>query len=301
MAFSYSPLRYPGGKSRLTNFIKLILQANGLEGGSYVEAFAGGAGVAMGLLFDDNVEDVYINDIDPSIYAFWHTVLNDTEALCKLIVDTPITIEEWHNQKYIFEKIGDGTNLLATGFSTFFLNRTNRSGILNAGVIGGKKQDGPYKLDARFKKNKLIKHLEKIALLSHRIHISNLDSIEFLKGITPILPDNTLIYLDPPYYNKGQGLYINAFEHNDHAILADYVQYHLTYPWLVSYDNTPEIRELYSSCHQEVHELEYSAHRQYRGREVVFSMPALRLPTVKNPFSINRKEYNKYSKLLMAA
>ena len=157
----YSPLRYPGGKSKLTAYILETIKLNFLEGGTYIEPFAGGAAIAWYLLINGHVNKVYINDLNPSIYAFWHCVLNDTDNLCKLISETAVTIEEWKIQKDI--QLAGNTNLLHRGFSTFFLNRTNRSGIINAGVIGGLDQTGNYKVDCLYKKDVLISRIKMIA------------------------------------------------------------------------------------------------------------------------------------------
>jgi len=131
--------------------MKLVIQANGLKDGVYAEPFAGGAGVAIALLLDGYVEQIIINDIDLSVYAFWYSVLNHTEELCEKIVSTSVSMDEWYIQKQVFTD-KDPAFLLELGFATFFLNRTNRSGILNAGVIGGKYQTGEWKIDARYPK-----------------------------------------------------------------------------------------------------------------------------------------------------
>ncbi len=158
----YSPLRYPGGKGRLSAYFKQIYKANSLCGGAYVEPYAGGAAVALSLLIDGYASKVIINDIDLSIYSFWHSVINKTEELCRLIRDTQVDVKTWERQRRIHKERGQH-NLLELGFSTFFLNRSNRSGILDAGIIGGKSQSGKWKIDARFNKNELIKRIQRIS------------------------------------------------------------------------------------------------------------------------------------------
>ena len=181
----YSPLRYPGGKSKLTAYVVETLKLNDLEGGVYVEPFAGGCAIAWYLLLEGHVRSVWINDLDPAIHAFWHSVLNHTDELCQLIQDTDINIEEWHRQKEVYAH--ERQNLLLLGFATFFLNRTNRSGIIKAGVIGGLQQTGNYLLDCRFPKDSLISKIRAIAERRNNIVLTNLDATHFIDEYLPIL------------------------------------------------------------------------------------------------------------------
>lgn len=290
MPISYSPLRYPGGKSRLTNFMKLVIEKNGLKNGVYAEPFAGGSGVALGLLFDGYVDSILINDIDPSIYAFWYSVLHFEDELCTLIHDTPVIMDEWHKQKAIFS-LQDSSETLELGFSTFFLNRTNRSGILKAGVIGGLKQTGEWKIDARYNKESLINKIKKIASFRSKITVTNLDARKFIRNVVSKLPKKSLIYIDPPYFHKGQGLYLNALEPDDHILIAHSILNDIKVPWIVSYDNTPEISSLYSDSKQETYSLSYSAAKHYNGSEIIIYSDNLLVPEVTNPFKITKERY----------
>ena len=180
-----SPLRYPGGKRKLANFISLIFHYNDLLDGEYIELYAGGASVALKLLFDEYVRRIHINDIDKGVYAFWHSVLNETEDLCRLVRDTQVSMDVWNQQKRV--QSASCQSLLELGFSTFFLNRTNRSGIISAGVIGGKNQTGKWKLDARYNKEDLIVRIAKIARYRERINLYNEDAVTLLRDIIPHL------------------------------------------------------------------------------------------------------------------
>jgi len=243
-----SPLRYPGGKGKLSNFFKLLLRSNRLLDSHYIEPYAGGAGIALELLFEEYVTHIHINDLNRSIYAFWYSVLNRTEELCQKIEDTPVTIKEWNKQKAIQAK-SKTVNLLELGFSTFFLNRTNRSGIIKGGIIGGKEQDGKWKLDVRFNKMDLIKRIEKIARYKNRISIHNKDAFAFLDLVLPRIPKKSLIYFDPPYYNKGSDLYENFYGHDDHLEISKKIK-RMKLFWVVSYDNTPQIQQFYEGCNK---------------------------------------------------
>ncbi|GAG14050.1 unnamed protein product, partial [marine sediment metagenome] len=209
--------------------------------GHYVEPYAGGAAVALLLLYSEYVTHIHINDISKPLFAFWHSVLNATDELCALIHDTEVSIDEWHKQK-LMQGQAEEVTLLELGFSTFFLNRTNRSGILKGGVIGGKKQTGSYKLTARYNKANLIQRIKRIARYKSRISLYNDDAEIFIKSITTRLPPKTLIYFDPPYYIKGKGLYEDFYEHKDHLSVSTIIT-SLKHKWIVSYDNTQEIQD----------------------------------------------------------
>ena len=199
----YSPLRYPGGKGKLAQFIKAIVCANGLSDGRYVEPYAGGAAVAWELLITGVVRRVAVNDISRPVVAFWHSVLNQTDELCRLVRERHVTVDEWDNQKNIFRRPEKATNL-ELGFAFFFLNRTNMSGILNGGIIGGRGQTGKWKIAARFNRIQLISRIEKIAMFRPRIEVSQLDAVDFLSQNATRFDDKTLIYVDPPYFEKGR-------------------------------------------------------------------------------------------------
>ena len=284
-----SPLRYPGGKGMLANFAKLVFSLNNLLDGHYVEVYAGGASIAWSLLFEKYVQYVHINDLSKPVYAFWLSALKYTEDLCRLIYDTPVTIEEWHRQKAIQLKPCNHS-LLELGFSTFFLNRTNRSGILGGGVIGGKTQSGKWKIDVRFNKHDLIARIQRIARHSSRISVYNEDASEFIKSHLPSIPERSLVYLDPPYYTKGEGLYENHYTYEDHMKIAKLVALHIRQPWIVSYDNTPQIVALYQRFRSMEYDLRYSAQERYAGSEIMFFSDDLVIPEVKNPAHIKLRE-----------
>jgi len=269
MAF-YSPLRYPGGKVKVANYFQKIFENNSLHGGTYVEPYAGGASVALALLFNQCASKIIINDIDRSIYSFWYSVLNNTNELCKLIFDTPVTIDNWEIQRKI-QKEKNNNDLLNVGFSTFFLNRTNRSGILTAGIIGGRQQNGAYKIDARYNKKNLIERIEKIAQCKNNIKVYNCDAIELIRSLRDELPFNTLFYFDPPYYVKGQGLYLNYYKNEDHQNVANEISQIQNQKWIITYDDVKPIQDIYSNYRNVHFKLFYSAgDLNKQGKEIMF-------------------------------
>lgn len=264
----YSPLRYPGGKGKIAKYFKQIINENSLCGEVYVEPYAGGAGVAFSLLFDGYVSKIIINDIDRSIYAFWYSVLNKTEELCKLIKETPVTLKIWKMQKKI-QKEKNRYGLLKLGFSTFFLNRTNRSGILRAGVIGGKHQSGKWKINMRYNKSDLINRIRRIALYKDCIEIYNLDAVKLVKYLRNKLSRRTLFYFDPPYYTKGKELYLDYYKDNDHKKIASEISKIKKQRWVVTYDNVQSIKDIYKNFRQMKYNLTYSAGKINKGEELM--------------------------------
>lgn len=273
-----SPLRYPGGKAKLYPFFAELIKRNKLIGSEYCEPYAGGAGLAIRLLANGFVEKISINDIDQSIYAFWISALQNTEKFCTLIDKTPITIDEWYRQRDVWEG-GDLGRPLTLGFAAYFLNRTNRSGIIEgAGPIGGYAQSGKWKLDVRLVKDKQIENIKSLSRYTDQISVSNLDAMEFFSRTA--LRDNALTYLDPPYFVKGQKLYKNFYVAKDHKQIAQMLKKNRKANWVVSYDDVPEIREAYSSFEPTTYFLNYSAGEKTVGTEVIFVSDAIISPAV---------------------
>lgn len=275
-----SPLRYPGGKSFLTDFLAETTTLNKLEGGLYVEPFAGGAGAALRLLFGEHVGQIHLNDIDPRIFSFWKSVLDDSEEFVKLIEKTPLTVAAWKKQKEILQN-PKGKSRLEIGFATFYLNRTNRSGVLNAGPIGGMNQDGNYLIDARFNRKELSRKIEKIALYRERITLSKRDAVDLLEeGIAkkewPL--EQTLVYLDPPYHEKGKLLYSKFFLDEQHTRLANFLNGCSAFRWVISYDDASLIHNLYEGK-KNLFLMSYSVHRIKVGRELIIGSADCLLPT----------------------
>lgn len=274
----YTPLRYPGGKGKLSYYIKSIVETNSLSDGYYVEPYAGGAAVAIDLLINEYVRYILINDADFAIYSFWHSVINNTEELCSLIDNIDINMQTWNEQKDILKK-GD-SDPIKMGFAAFFLNRTNRSGILKAGVIGGKDQSGDWKMDARFNKKDLIDRIRKISSYKNRIKVTNMDAIDLITNLKEISNNNKklFVYLDPPYYIKGQDLYRNFYDHNDHVLVKDALEASEISNWVVSYDNAVQIKKIYSDYRQTEYSLSYTAQLKKVGEEVMIFSDALLIP-----------------------
>jgi DNA adenine methylase len=281
-----SPLRYPGGKAKLFPYFAELIRCNRLFGAAYCEPYAGGAGLAIKLLTNGFVDRISINDIDQSIYAFWVSALFNTEKFCRLLDKTPIDIDQWYRQQEIWEA-SDLDNMLTLGFSAFFLNRTNRSGIIEgAGPIGGYAQKGKWKVDVRLVKHKQIENLKALSKYANQIKVTNLDAFDYLQRA--ICTENSLTYLDPPYFVKGHKLYKNFYQPADHIKIANELKLKRKSNWVVSYDDVPEIRRAYGSFIPITYLLNYSAGEKSAGAEVIFLSDALSAPAI-DGFSIHHR------------
>lgn len=275
MPTTETPLRYPGGKTQLAPFVIDLLRANQLLGGVYAEPFAGGAGLACRLLLAGHVSEIWLNDIDPNVHAFWDAVLNQTDRLCDLIEATPVNMEEWNRQKGIVERGRAGT--LKLGFATLFLNRTNRSGIINGGVIGGKDQNGNYKIDCRFNRAALIEKIRRIASYREVIALTRLDALQCISEWAKRMPKRGLMNIDPPYFDKGQDLYTNFYTGSDHTELSVTIR-SLKCHWMLTYDDVDEIERLYKGLPMYRKGLIYYAQIKRRSSELVVLAPSLAAP-----------------------
>lgn len=276
---AYSPLRYPGGKTRLLSFFRSMIRENGLRDVVYVEPYAGGAGAALALVISGQVEHSVINDLDPAIAAFWEAVVTRSSEFGALVKEVPITIGEWHHQREVYRSGGYGDRF-ALGFATFYLNRTNRSGVIDAGPIGGLSQTGADKIDARFNRDALMERVRLIGLYRNRITVLNENGLETVTRY--IDQENALIYADPPYYAKGSTLYLNSFNENGHRELADVLNRNSSGRWILTYDDEPTIEALYKNRRSIRYRLNYSSHLPRIATELMFFADSLVAPNSEN-------------------
>ncbi|MEM0946297.1 MAG: DNA adenine methylase [Pseudomonadota bacterium] len=281
-----SPLRHPGGKGKVADFVQQLVEQNDIMDGYYVEPYAGGGAVALELLLRGIVHRVALNDISVHIHSFWRSVLEQPDELCALVQSTPLDVDSWDRQKAIVKKACED-DFLATGFATLFLNRTNRSGILNGGPIGGRDQTGNWLIDARYNVDALDSKIQIIAQYSSHIDLTKIDAVDFLRNGANIWPDNTLVYLYPPYFHKGRDLYYHSYVASDHLDVFDSLAHLKKQKWLVSYDDCAEIREIYFDLPTLSYQLGHTARSFRSGSEVMFFKPGIKIPlpgrSMKNP------------------
>ena len=275
-----SPLRYPGGKASLTAFLGQVIELNDLSGCSYFEPFAGGAGAALRLLREDVVSELHLNDIDCRIITFWNAVLNEPERFVEAIRSVPVSIEEWKRQRCIYLD-SEASKPFELGFSVFYLNRCNRSGVLfGSAPIGGYEQTGKWRIDARFYRESLAERVLAIAKKRDQIYVTNMDAIRFLVEHLPRGNERKRVfaYLDPPYWSNGNRLYMNFYKNQDHRNLSHYIRRQKTLNWVMSYDNAHFIRDLYKTCGTFHLSLQYSLQRKQKARELLIAPSHVQLP-----------------------
>lgn len=271
-----SPLRYPGGKARLAPYLKRLIESQDRPPRQYAEPFAGGGGAALRLLQEETVDYIHLNDLNPGIAAFWRAALDYPDQFCNRIRTVPLTIDEWFLQRdiYAHPTIRDDFEL---GFATFYLNRTNRSGILDARPIGGFDQSGHWKIDARFNRGPLCARIQAIADMRHRIYVTELEGLDFLRGLQETV-DGVFVYADPPYLVQGEGLYLHAFDAEDHVALAQLLA-EAAFPWMLTYDDDPRITQrLYAGGRCATFDIAHTAHRQHVGKEAIIYSADLVIP-----------------------
>jgi DNA adenine methylase len=270
MAKSLSPLRYPGGKSKIYEKVRNLIENNKLDKRTYVEPFAGGFGIGIGLLHENIVQSAVLNDFDAHIYHFWFSALHHTDELLKKLIDTPITIEERENQLNIYKD--DSSDVLSDGFATLFLNRVNFSGVIKGGPIGGFAQSGTYRLDCRFNKKEIKRKIESIALMKNRISLYNCDASELIINQLGENKDSAFFNIDPPYVIKGCRLYTSYFKESDHRSLEQVISKHLReIPWIITYDDCELIRNVYNQYSMTGYSIQHNAGGSVLGKEVVIT------------------------------
>lgn len=275
-----SPLRYPGGKGGLTRLLGQTIALNGFNDPVYAEPYAGGAGAALGLLLSERVSRILINDIDPRVAAFWKAVTTRSRDFLRLLSEVSVTIDEWRRQREIYLHPGKHSGL-RVGFATFFLNRCNRSGILvSGGPIGGYDQRGTWKLDARFNREELRERINTIAAYRDRISVTQLDALVFLRRVVQPLAsgEDIFVYLDPPYFEKGSLLYHNSYDRRAHQAVARYLRRRHHFRWILSYDNSPDIRRMYAGFRQVAFDLAHTTYSRRSGRELLICRRDLKIP-----------------------
>lgn len=276
MPVTYTPIRYPGGKTKIYPIVKKVIDENGFANHTYAEAFAGGAGLAMKLLLKNDVASVIINDLDRAVYCMWDAIVNHSDDLCAFVLDAEVTIDEWKRCRDTYRN-QDEVEDFELGCAAFFLNRTNVSGILDGGVIGGIEQLGSFKIDARFSKPGLLAKIRAISKRSDSIRVFNLDAESFISDVLA-KEENLFAYFDPPYVKKGPGLYRSSFDEGKHKSLAKAIQ-KCEFPWIATYDDDDLIERLYGENVRETFGIGYSAYRASRGREKLILPPTVSYET----------------------
>jgi DNA adenine methylase len=267
----------------MTGLLSDVRSLNHLGGHAVAEPFAGGAGAALSLLYREETHEIYINDADPAIHDFWWAVINKSSDFLEMLRSVSVDMAEWRHQRDAYKC--SRTSRLKRGFAAFYLNRCNRSGIIiNGGPIGGGHQTGKWKLDARFNRDELITRCERVATYGLRIHVSKKDAIDFISGSDH---ESTFFFIDPPYYHKSETLYLNQLDHAYHERLAEKLRSMDDAAWVLTYDDCPEIRGMYTDW-ASIHafSMRYAAAERRRGREILITPKWMQLPKTQTSTAI---------------
>lgn len=267
-----NPLRYPGSKASLTDYIAAILEENLLSGCTIYEPYAGSATISLEMVVRGYASSAVIVERDPLVYSFWKTVFGCTTELCEEIEKVDVSLKTWELfQKYRVVQDPTAFSIIELGLAGLFFNRTNFSGIIGAGPIGGLSQSSTYSIDCRFNKNKLIKQIQALSKLKDRVNVIFGDAIQYLSTHENTIGNGfSFVYIDPPYYSQGKKLYRYHYNDEMHKILAEYILLK-DFPWLISYDDHPKIRKLYSNkSYQQIY-LDYSVKTSRKGSELLIS------------------------------
>lgn len=279
-----SPLRYPGGKSAMVGLLGDLRRMNGIGDRAMAEPFGGGAGASLGLLYLEETHSIYINDADRAIHDLWWALVNRQSAFQHLLSSTRVSIHEWRKQRETYRS-SRRVSRLSRGFAAFYLNRCNRSGvIMNGGPIGGIRQKGKWKLGARYNKGELRKRCAKIGEYHERIHVSGKDGVDLIEMLDP---RSTFLFIDPPYFEKGQTVYLNALDADYHERLAARLRDMSEAAWVLTYDDCSEVRHLYKDWAAiRPFSLRYAANKRRLGRELLITPKWMRLPTWQKSMAI---------------
>lgn len=258
--------------------MEYMIDRLGHRGGTYIEPFAGGAGIAVELLLKNVVNRIVINDYDKGVWSFWKAILTETDRFVEQVRTVPLTINEWYRQHEICVNQNDKYSF-ELGFATFYMNRTNRSGIIKGGVIGGLKQAGHWTMDVRFNREELINRIQNIASRKKDIKLYNKDISSFITNYVPLYEDNAFIYFDPPYYKKGKQLYMNYFSHEDHVRIESAIRQHINCDWIITYDDVKEIEEIYKDYQLYLYDLNYSVSAKCKASELMVFRNEILPPT----------------------
>lgn len=269
----------------MAGLLRDIRRLNALSHTALAEPFAGGAGASLKLLYLEETHRIHINDADPAIYDFWHSVVNRPEPFLDMLSRTRASMAEWERQKAAYMST-TRLSQLRRGFAAFYLNRCNRSGIIvNGGPIGGVKQTGKWKIGARFNKNKLAERCSRLAEYQDRIQISCEDGLHFIDGLNV---NEAFFFIDPPYFEKGPTLYLNGLDIAYHTSLAERLRQMGDAAWVLTYDDCPQIRRMYRGwARVRPFSIRYTAARRRSGNEVMITPLWMRLPTAQASLSVD--------------
>src|SRR3990167_6998031 len=281
----YSPLRYPGSKRKLCNYLDKILAKNNYSPQVLIEPFVGGGSVFINFLLRHKEGKVVIEDKDELIYNFWKTLFDEPSYLIRFVKKVRVDLKTFDRYRHVSSHT-DKFSRKKLAEACLFLNRTSFSGILNnsAGPIGGREQKSIYKIDCRFGRENLIKKIKSISAFKNRVVVLPYnweETLKYVAGEDKYKNARLLYYFDPPFYKKAAQLYRYHFDNVSHKNLRDRLM-KLKQAWILSYDRAQEIQNLYSAFTRINVSMPYSINSPAKRLEKELIITPLKLPKIKS-------------------
>ena len=252
-----SPLRYPGGKSRIIDCLAARFHQDQMD--TFVEVFAGGASVGLSLLEAGLIKKLVINDTDAGVYSFWDSVVNHPEDLLDRLENIVPDKTMYKTCQEILKDPSDWCKE-ELAWAMLVCNRLSFSGIVRANSMGGK--DGTTEqLLCRWNPKTLEQRIRLIHSMRDRIEVSRIDAVDLIEN-SAYWDDKATLFIDPPYVMKGKDLYLEYYDEEDHANLAWMIR--TLYQGMpgadivITYDDCPFIRNEYFFADVEVIGRKYS-------------------------------------------
>jgi DNA adenine methylase len=258
LAKQLSPYRYPGGKSKVADYLYTYLQ--GSQKNTLVSPFTGGGSFELAMLESGVVQNIHLNDYDIGVFGLWWTIKYMPYELINKIETQKPTHNDYFFAQSVIKSDYKGVNLLEAAWASLLVNRLAYSGIYKANPLGGRNGD-PDKLLSRWNPKNLIARIEKIHSMSDSIEVTNLDALSLIEEA--YWNHEATLFIDPPYVKKGKDLYFHHYTKEDHislAVLLDSLFHGCPgADIIVTYDNDEWLSKTYSYPEQKIVGRKYSA------------------------------------------
>lgn len=275
-----SPLRYPGGKSRIWEHLAAqYTQAplGELDAEIWFEPFAGGLGAGLKMLQESIIGELWFCEANRGLGALWGELVANPTALIDTVSSLPERMSlDVYQEALAVLAAPDSYPQLQVAVAALVVNRCSRSGMVTptTGPIGGKQQDGKYRVGDRWNLPRTISTLEKLAPLTRYMRFVGPDGISALAGLPNSgFAEEVFVFADPPYVGAGQRLYQHGLDESGHRALADALHDLDETHWVLAYDEAPLVRELYEGLHIQEYTLHHTANRSKSGAELLIYGP----------------------------
>ena len=196
-------LKWAGGKSQLISELSLFYPFTQYKINKYIEPFVGGGAVLFDILNKYQIDDIFINDINPELINTYNTIKNDVDALIYELTKLQneyysLDLNEknsfYNKQKELFNtlKFDCRASNVSKAALFIFLNRTCFNGLYRVN------QKGLFNVPIGSYNKPLICDDRNLKLISKKLKNAHIFCGSYDKLIKYV-DKNTFIYLDPPY------------------------------------------------------------------------------------------------------